>query len=270
MTSAEQYQYERGRLEEYRASLYQRMRCAPTDAARKQILDEGDALAARLDQLGDQVRGEAARNAASPSAESRYDTAICDVRCVMFPSALWSLAPPVEAEHVGELHRIEGRWRLAQSPGERAVLAGDAERLATRMAPRNAFIDVKMPGAVLDEMKTTHEIIEQLGRDIDASPVDDRFKAAWRAFRTDWENFFGQHQGWTDRFWYATYEKTVEYRTRAADWRRDFEARGGKATGPKDTPPTLPASGTSWEKVLIGAGVGVGALVGLSLLFGRR
>jgi hypothetical protein len=272
MTTAQQYQYERGRLEHYRATLNQRMACAPTPAARKQILDEGEALAARLDQLADDVRreGEAARNAASPSREpaQRYDTAICSVRCVVFPLA-WSLRPPTAAEHVAELHRIEGRWTLAKTPEERAVVAGDAERLAKRLR-NNSIIDVKMPAAQLEELNTTNGIIEQLARDIGPSPaVDDGFKSAWRAFRDEWRKFYAGHQGWTDRVWYSTYEKTVEYRRRARDWRDDFEAKGGHATGPKDTPPET-ASAIPWRKILVGAGVGVGALVGLNLLMGRR
>lgn len=267
MTSAEQYQYERGRVDEYRDTLYQRLSCAPTAAARKQILDEGDALMTRLGELGDQVRGEAARNAASPSAESRYDRAICSVRCVVFPSALWSLAPPAEAEHVGELHRIEGRWRLARSPVERAAIAEDAELLARRA--RNAIVET--PGDIKAEMDATLNIIKALGSDIDASRnVDERFKSQWRAFVAEYQRFYNDHQGWTDRFWYSTYERTIEYRQRALDWRRDFEARGGIATSPVDHPPVRAADGINWKHVIVGLGVGAGALVGANLLFGRR
>lgn len=271
MTSAEQYQYERGRLDEYRATMYQRMACA-TGAARKAILEEGDALLARLEQLGDQVRreGEAARNAASPSPERRYDASICEVRCAVFPAALWSLVPPATPAHVGELHRIEQRWAQAQAPGERALVAADAEGLAHRIR-NNSLLDFKLPGAQLDELHTTNAIIEQLNRDIVASNVGAAFKAGWRAFRDEWQQFYQEHQGWTDRLWYSTYEKTVEYRQRAADWRTDFETRGGRATGPKDTPPEPAGKGPiPWGKVALGAGVAVGALAALNLLAGRR
>ncbi|MCU1279477.1 MAG: hypothetical protein JWM53_3023 [bacterium] len=267
MTSAEQYQYERGRLEQYRATLRQRMRCAPTDAARKQILDEGDALTARLEQLADEVRGEAARNAASPAAERRYDTAICSVRCVVFPSALWSLAPPAEAEHVGELHRIEGKWTLANSPRERAAVAEDAELLARRLT-RNALIET--PGDIKAEMDATLNVIKTLNADIEGSrAADEKFKVAWRAFVDEYQRFYNDHLKWTDRFWYSTYERTVEYRQRALDWRRVFEARGGVASSPVDRPPAH-SDQIEWKKMLLGVGVGAGVIAGASLLFGRR
>jgi hypothetical protein len=69
-TNMEAYQFERGRYEHFQDTVSHRVSCAPTPAARKQIYDEGDQIRARMEQLADQVRSE--RNAAP--ASTRYWT----------------------------------------------------------------------------------------------------------------------------------------------------------------------------------------------------
>jgi hypothetical protein len=133
MTAAETYHYERGRLEQYRAAYNQRMACAPTNGARGQIVAEGDALEARVNQLADQVRAEA-RNAVIPVAygavEQRYRAAVGAIRKAVFPSAFWSIAPAPDPRHVDELRLIENRWARAISLTEREEVARVAEELA--------------------------------------------------------------------------------------------------------------------------------------------
>lgn len=286
-TTREQYQFERGRYEQFQDTVHSRVACATPEAARR-IWEEGDQIRARMEQLADQVRGE--RNAfsfrqpddgrrlrsAPPAAadiEQRYAIAICAIRCVVCPDAVFTLTPRADEQHAAELERIERRWRYGDER-ERAEAALDAELLAHRLAPRNAsIIDVKMPGAILDEMKTTDGIIDQLGRDIEASKIrSEKFKAAWRDFHAEWKKFLSEHEGWTDRLWYGSYEKTVEYRTRALDWRRQFSAMGGKPTAPIDKPPTPAGLGVGdipWGKVAAGAAAVVALGVGLRYALGR-
>jgi hypothetical protein len=201
---------------------------------------------------------------------ARYDTAIYAVRCVVCPDAVFTLRPRADEAHALELARIERCWTAAASDHERAETVLDAELLAHRLAPRNAVVEVKMPAEILAEMQTTDTVIMQLDKDIAASPkVDAPFKAAWDGFRREWSNFYKSHQGWIDRLWYGSYEKTVEYRTRALAWRRDFEAKGGKATGPADAPPKA-AGEIPWKKIAIAAGALAAIGVGARVVLGRR
>lgn len=148
---------------------------------------------------------------------------------------------------------LDRRWLRTASDAERAWLAFEAETLAPAERQRNARIWT--PGAILAEMRTVRGIIAQLDRDIVASRVDDAFKAGWRAFVDEYEAFFKEHQGWLDRFWFASYEKTVEYRRRALDWRQKFTALGGRVTAPVDTPPAGPgATLSAYAKWLLAGG----------------
>jgi hypothetical protein len=291
-TTREQYQFERGRYEQFQDTVRSRMACAPTPAAAQRIWEEGDQIRARMEQLADQVRSErnaftlrqpddGRRRPAAPvvaaagvaGVEQRYTVAICAIRCVVCPGAVFTLTPRADEQHAAELERIERKWRYGDER-ERSEAALDAELLAHRLAPRNAsLVDVKMPGAILDEMNTTDAIIEQLGRDIEASKLpSEKFKAAWRDFRAEWKKFFTEHQGWTDRLWYGAYEKTVEYRTRALDWRRQFEMMGGKPTAPPDKPPTPAGFGVGdipWGKVALGAAAVLALGAGVRYALGR-
>ncbi len=155
------------------------------------------------------------------------------------------------ADRAGDLER---RWLRASSDEERLWLVLEAESIAPNDARRNALIWT--PGAILAEMRTVRGIVAQLDRDISASQVDDAFKASWRTFVDEYEAFFKDHQGWLDRFWFASYEKTAEYRRRALDWRTKFTNLGGRASAPVDTPPEGPGARVSayakW--ILVGGG----------------
>jgi hypothetical protein len=121
-------------LDEYPIIGHDRMACAATDAARKHILDEGEALSAELERLADEVRreGEAARNPASPSFEHRHNATICTLRCAVFPSALWSLAPPARPDQVGDGARARNHLRRSRRTRKRAAESGRRERRSRR------------------------------------------------------------------------------------------------------------------------------------------
>lgn len=91
------------------------------------------------------------------------------------------------------------------------------------------------------------------------------FVHQWSEFEREFSAFWAEHaHSWTDRMWRGSYDKAVEYRTRALAWRKRFIENGGQPTAPAPTPPTeeiLPGVSLSWKKVAIVGGLALGALV---------
>ena len=203
----------------------------------------------------------------------RYQAAIAALRGAAFgaPHALGlSAARPRDPRLVEEVRQLELAWRAAQSAAQRARIAEAAAERAHELRGRNAV--VQMPGDILDEMKTTHAIIEQLGRDVAgaAVAVPATFRSGWQAFAEEWRRFYDEHQSWWSRTWYASYEKTLEYRKRAADWRRKLEQLGGQTTAPPDEPPRPVGMGAGsaapWRELAIAGGALAGGLLLLSVV----
>lgn len=124
---------------------------------------------------------------------------------------------------------------------------------------------VVMPAAIQAEIQTVESGFAVLNRAIRAAQsrgqVTADFAAGWTLFYGDWQNFRSAHGRWVDNLWYASYEKTLEYRQRLDDWRKKFEEVTGKplgfptagaAAGPRDDKP-MP-----WRTLLIIAAVGGG------------
>jgi len=136
--------------------------------------------------------------------------------------------------------------------------------------PRNAsFLTVKTPGVIADEIATTDTEIQALHRDITRTfrePTEQQrmFVEQWGRFTTEWGKFVEDHKGFFDRFWGGSYDKAIEFRQRALEWRKKFEALGGEPTTP---PPTMPPEGgIPWKPILAVAGVGAAVLIVPSLL----
>ncbi len=104
---------------------------------------------------------------------------------------------------------------------------------------RNAFI--LSPGAIQDEIETARDQIKQLDRDIAFSTVATAFKQTWRIYVDEFETFYRTHKGWWSNWWYANYEKAIEFRQRTDDWRNQFVKLGGIPSAPPDR---LPGSTT--------------------------
>lgn len=111
------------------------------------------------------------------------------------------------------------------------------------------------PGAILAEMNTVKAQIETLDRDVRSASVRPVFLDAWSTFVKEWEAFYKDHEGWTDRLWGSAMEKTQEYGKRLATWRDALSKEGGKPTGP-----AVPSGGIPWTPILWGVGI-VTALV---------
>lgn len=168
---------------------------------------------------------------------------------------------------------LEGRWLRAKSDAERSQVADESERLASEaltLLPNDCgcrrdagLVDVKLPSAVLAEMQTTDAVVNQLDDDIASASVPSSFKEAWRRFVAEWREFYRERSGWLDRAWYGTYEKTVEYRRRALEWREKFVSLGGRPSAPADRPPST--AGDALDAVLKYALIGGGLFVGYKL-----
>jgi len=130
-----------------------------------------------------------------------------------------------------------------------------------------AALDIRMPGDIKAEMNTVDGAVKQLDLEIKASGVPAEFKSAWAGFLGEWRKFYGEHQSWSSRLWYAAYDKTLEYRKRLGEWRTAFVAAGGRAVGPGLPKPSVEQE-SHFPWMLVG-----GAIVGggvLTYLLTRR
>jgi hypothetical protein len=120
-------------------------------------------------------------------------------------------------------------------------------------------------------MKTVDAEVAKLDRAIASSQTDDSYKANWVGFMKEWTAFYADNSSGVGAWWARgttpVYDKVIEFRNRAVDWRKSFEDWQGKA---------LPGaslekadSGTSWKTWAL-LGGGVLAAVAAAYYFGRQ
>jgi hypothetical protein len=102
-----------------------------------------------------------------------------------------------------------------------------------------AVTDIRMPGDIKAEMDTVDASIKQIDTEIRASSLPVEFRSAWDGFLAEWKKFYGEHQSWSSRLWYAAYDKTLEYRKRLAEWRQVFVGMGGHPVSPELPKPSV-------------------------------
>ncbi len=189
-------------------------------------------------------------------------------------AARWFKGSEEAATLDAALAPIETRWLRATQIDERERAAREAEQLADRVAPaaygceRDAgLIDVESPGNVLDEMNTVLALIRQLDADVRSSHVSQEFKDSWQVFVDEYKTFYNAHAGWVSRFWYATYDKAIDFRKRTLAWREKFASLGGNPSGPQDTPPTTATDQLARfaKLALIGGGIFAAYKIGSAL-----
>lgn len=141
----------------------------------------------------------------------------------------------------------------------------------------NAGVDIKLPSHIRDEIVTVAKQVAALGKIIDDAtargkvPAD--FLTGWGAFKSEWEAFARNHESWASRAWYASYEKTVEYRKRLEGFRQRFEQVTGEKVAypsPGATPEGMgdKGEGFPWRFVAYG-GIAIGAAYGIAKLLGE-
>ena len=119
---------------------------------------------------------------------------------------------------------------------------------------------IRTPSFVAAEMRTVDQTINALGVDIQrvADQLPAGFMNGWIAFRVEWQRFLADNSSWLDRATNTVYDKTIEFRERAASWRDKFVREGGRPSTP-----ALP-QGRTWP---VGAIVAGAAIVGLTLWY---
>lgn len=147
--------------------------------------------------------------------------------------------------------------------------AGVASAASSGKAAMGA--SVVMPSNIRDEILTTDGAYRELEKQIGAArararlPAD--FLAGWDLLAHEWVTFRDAHESWLSRTWYASYEKTLEFRSKFADWRKAFEAATGQkiaAPAPGSSPgPADDGKGFPWRFVAYAAGA-AGVLWGIS------
>jgi hypothetical protein len=141
----------------------------------------------------------------------------------------------------------------------------------------NAAVDVKMPGNIRDEIVTVAVNVQALDKVIaaaaSAGKLPSDFLAGWAAFKAEWAAFSSSHRMWLQNMWYASYEKTVEYRKRLEDWRKRFEQLTGSTVSypsPGSTPEGLTGDGKGFPwRTLMWGGLVIGGLYGIAKVFGE-
>lgn len=91
------------------------------------------------------------------------------------------------------------------------------------------------PGTLLDEMNSIDATVKQLDRDVAGSQVAPDVKAAWSAFKEEWDKFYSSNTGffgYFSRTLNVTSDKVAEYRRRLDDWRAKFQSSGGQSAAP--------------------------------------
>lgn len=117
-----------------------------------------------------------------------------------------------------------------------------------------------------DDEQTVRTFMQPVPSDIDwqRKSYQGTFVHGWSEFEREFGAFWAEHAGsWTDRMWRATYDRAVEYRTRALAWRKRFVDLGGQPTTPAPTPTTeefLPGVSLPWKTIALVGGITLGAM----------
>lgn len=128
----------------------------------------------------------------------------------------------------------------------------------------------RLPGVGRAARDDDDEVVRSLmqpsptGPDWEHKSYQGAFVYQWKEFEREFGDFWAGHaHSWTDRMWRGTYDKAVEFRRRALEWRKSFMAFGGRPTSPAPKPPVeeiLPGVSFSWKTVALVGGLAVGAL----------
>jgi hypothetical protein len=134
--------------------------------------------------------------------------------------------------------------------------------------------DVRMPGAIRDEILSIDRAFRSLANVISAArgqgALPANFLAGWDQFFAEWSAFRLNHESWLSNVWYASYQKALEYRERLDQFRQKVEQlTGAKLNFPaaKATPGPTDKPGIPWRFLII-SGVVIGGVYALSKVLG--
>ena len=144
-------------------------------------------------------------------------------------------------------------------------------RHAAGPGPRNygsGVINLIKPDQIRDEVAIVDGEVARLDLDVQRSAAP-AFKVSWGAFRDEWATFHAHNSdpGWLTGI--GTYDQTLEYRGRVADWRKKFEAEASGAPSVSSSPTDRGAPKVErpipWTSIAIGAGVLTAAAAGVAV-----
>ena len=131
--------------------------------------------------------------------------------------------------------------------GEHDRHAGDSdiEEILQRISAKTGF-------------RTTAENLE-------AKTYQPKFVKAWERFYMEWQRWHQENEDFWSRMWGGTWEKAVEYRKRALQWRRRFAELDPKKNVLGSPEPTMPNN--SWDRLedRIGSWLKWGAVAAVGL-----
>ncbi len=210
--------------------------------------------------------------------QQRYDTAICAVRCYVFPDRVWSLAPEPSPAVVNELCRIEHRWLNAASTCERAEATHEAEMLARHLDPRNApparailpaprtqteqrftSMIAQLDDCISQTYEALSGLLDRWGRDDQLRPVissRDQLVRKWLVAKDDKEREGLLRQA-------EDLQKNARETLRGCKGLTSYREEFNKQLGSSVSAAT---PGLTPKNILIGLGLGLGVLVGARLL----
>jgi hypothetical protein len=210
--------------------------------------------------------------------QQRYDSAICAVRCQVFPDRVWSLAPAPSPAVVEELCRIEGRWQSVVSPCERAQVTHEAEMLARHVEQRNApparailpaprtpteqrftSMIAQLDDCIYQTYEALSGLLDRWGRDDQIRPFissRDQLVRKWLAAKDDKERESLVHQA-------EDLQKNARETLRGCrgltSYREDFNKQLGSSVSA-----VTPA--VDWKKIVAGLAIAGGVIAGARLL----
>ena len=129
---------------------------------------------------------------------------------------------------------------------------------------RKSYLDAHE--AAFEEFKETHgryagdsdteEIVRRISAktgfqttegNLKAKTYEPKFVNAWDRFYMEWRRWYDENEDFWSRMWGGTWDKAVEYRERALQWRRRFEELDPKKNALQSPEPTMPTN--SWDRV---------------------
>jgi len=118
---------------------------------------------------------------------------------------------------------------------------------------RYASVPTKSGGEMSEKQrKDTEEILARISaktgqettlENVEKKSYEPRFVEAWERFYQEWRKWYAENDSFWARGWGGTWTKTMEYREKALEWRRKFEARdpvNNKMESPEPTVPKEP------------------------------
>jgi hypothetical protein len=129
--------------------------------------------------------------------------------------------------------------------------------------PRQFGAIINTPGQILNAMNVVDRLVDSLGISVNAqrAQLPKNIVTQFEAFWNEWKAFYSANKGLGSRLWEGTYEQTVAYQGRAADWQKRLAKAGADVT--PDSPSSDKPLPSDPMKILTYVGIGTVAIITL-------